>query len=80
MTVKKTHKKPAPKQAPLFGEKPEEHLEPAHPDENLALIVDKKVLRPIHKSHIASRLYGIRKDAQGYGSEEARAGPGRAST
>jgi len=42
MTVKKTHKKPAPKQAPLFGEKPEEHLEPAHPDENLTLIVDKK--------------------------------------
>jgi hypothetical protein len=42
MTVKKSHKKPAPKQAPLFGQKPEEHLEPAHPDENLTLIIDKK--------------------------------------
>ena len=42
MTVKKAHKKPAPKQAPLFGQKPEEHLEPAQPDESLALIVDKK--------------------------------------
>lgn len=42
MTVKKAHRKPAPKQAPLFGQKPEQHLEPAHPDENLSLIVDKK--------------------------------------
>ena len=42
MTVKKSHKKPAPKQAPLFGQKPEEHLEPAKPDENLSLIVDKR--------------------------------------
>jgi len=42
MTVKKAHKKPAPKQAPLFGQKAEEHLEPAKPDENLSLIVDKR--------------------------------------
>jgi hypothetical protein len=42
MTVKKAHKKPAPKQAPLFGNKPEEHLEPANLGENLSPIIDKK--------------------------------------
>jgi len=72
MTVKKTHKKPAPKQAPLFGEKPEEHLEPAHPDENLALIVDKKSYDRIHKSH---NRFAFIRNSKGRSGIRERRGP-----
>ncbi|HTY89846.1 MAG TPA: hypothetical protein VMC84_01590 [Methanocella sp.] len=54
MTVNKGHKKPAPKQAPLFGQKPEEHLDPA--EENLSLIIDKRSYDRFIKV-IALRIY-----------------------
>lgn len=56
MTAKKVHKKPATKQAPLFGQKPEEHLEPAHPEESLSLIIDKRSYDRFIKV-IAQRIY-----------------------
>jgi hypothetical protein len=42
MTSRKVHRKTAPTQAPLFGQKPEEHPEPARIDMSLSPITDKK--------------------------------------
>lgn len=56
MTAKKAKRKPAPTQAPLFGNKPEEHLEPARWEESLSPIVDKKSYDRFIKI-IALRVY-----------------------
>jgi hypothetical protein len=56
MTVKKAKKKASTKQAQLFGQKTEEHVEPANIETNLSPIVDKKTYDKFVKT-ISLRIY-----------------------
>ena len=56
MTVKKAQKKASSKQTPLFGQKAEEHVEPANIDTSLSPIIDKKSYDRFIKT-ISLRIY-----------------------
>ena len=55
--MKKARKKASPKQAPLFGQQAEEHVEPANIEANLSPIVDRKSYDRFIKT-ISLRIYG----------------------
>ncbi len=68
MTTKKIYKKPSARKAPAFGQKPEEHLEPA--DEGLSPIVDKKSYDRFIKT-VSLRIYvDFEKTLKGAGIEK----------
>lgn len=56
MTGKKAHKKPPTKQAPLFEQKTSEQIEPAHIEQNLSPIIDRKSYDKFIKT-ISLRVY-----------------------